>query len=77
MGDADNRFSNPIRDVTRRITEFGFGWEITKCLGRASVTGSVGTEWQFWSNYVGGRAFLNETEDVGFDALVLALAVDF
>jgi hypothetical protein len=30
-----------------------------------------------WSNYAGGRFVRNETEDVGFDALVLALAVDF
>ena len=72
-----------LLDSTQGMTEIALGYEVSACLGRATVTTSIAGEWQNWNNFSSNfSAGINETNaagrsDVGFGGIVISTAVEF
>lgn len=66
------------RDVTRNITEIGFGYKHSACLPNGSImTARAGVEWQNWDHYVEAHGADDTTEAAGFGGFVFGGQVTY
>ena len=73
LGTGTARQTTIFPDVTRPITEIGFGVDWVLFTHAARVRANIGVEWQNWDNY----SQENGPVDVGFAGVVMGLGIDY
>ena len=69
-----------LLDSTQGMTEIALGYEVSACMGRATITASIAGEWQNWYNYSSNFSTgVSDTSrsDVGFGGIVISTGVEF